>query len=84
MRRATTCLLVVAAFHIAAVAQAPVARGLSAAWSLDGRWSGVVGDEESGAIYTLRLTASRRFTQCISRHHEVIGRSKVICSEHIE
>ena len=62
MRRATTCLLVVAAFHIAAVAQAPVARGLSAAWSLDGRWSGVVGDEESGAIYTLRLTASRRLT----------------------
>ncbi len=52
MRLTTICLLVVAAFVTAA--QAPVARGLSLAWSLEGRWTGVVADEESGAIYTVK------------------------------
>jgi len=50
---ASICLLVIAAFHLVAAAQAPVARGLSLAWSLDGRWTGVASDEESGAIYSL-------------------------------
>jgi hypothetical protein len=51
MKRATVCLIVVAAFSHVTATQAPVVRELSLAWSLQGRWSGVVGDEQSGAIY---------------------------------
>jgi hypothetical protein len=52
MKRTTICLLVVAAFSRIATAQAPAARALSPVWSLAGSWTGVVGDEKSGAIYT--------------------------------
>ena len=45
------CLLVVAT---GMAAQVPATRGVSAAWSLPGRWSGVVGDETSGAMYAIR------------------------------
>jgi hypothetical protein len=53
MKRTIICLLVVAALHDTTSAHAPVARALSAAWSLPGRWTGVVGDERTGAIYTI-------------------------------
>jgi hypothetical protein len=55
MKRATVCLLVVAAFHHITVAQTPVAPDLMYAWSLDGRWTGVVGDEQSGLIYAIGI-----------------------------
>ena len=54
MRSITIGLLVVAACHHITTAQTAAVHELSAAWSLDGRWTGVVGDEKSGAIYALK------------------------------
>ena len=53
MKRTIVCLLVAAGLYETTNAQGPAARELSAAWSLAGPWTGVVGDENSGTIYTL-------------------------------
>jgi hypothetical protein len=52
MKRTTICLLT-AVFQQLAAAQAPIDRQLSPAWTLEGRWTGVAADAESGSIYTL-------------------------------
>jgi hypothetical protein len=53
MRTPTICLLVAAAFHSVTAAQTPVARALTVAWSLEGRWIGVASDERGGVIYAV-------------------------------
>jgi hypothetical protein len=53
MRTPAICLLVAAAFHAVTPAQTPVARALSVAWSLEGRWMGVASDESAGVIYAV-------------------------------
>jgi len=53
MKRTSIVLIAVAAFHFTAVAQNPVVRELSAAWSLPGPWSGVVSDEKDLVIYVI-------------------------------
>lgn len=56
MRRASICLLIAASQQLT-VAQAPVDRGLAAAWSLEGRWTGVAVDQQAGLIYTRRYAS---------------------------
>ena len=55
-----------AAFVHATVAQehgAPLA-GMEQAWSVEGRWSGVVGDEKTGAIYACGLDGKSSASMC--------------------
>jgi hypothetical protein len=53
MRTSTICLLVAAAFHAVTTAQTPVARALTMAWSLEGRWWGIASNESAGVIYAV-------------------------------
>src|SRR5262245_45677046 len=53
MRRITLLLLAAAAFHPLATPQPTVSGPLSAAWSLEGRWTGVATDEKTGVIHAL-------------------------------
>jgi len=53
MRRTTLLLLAAAAFQSVTAAQPAVSGLLTAAWSLDGRWSGVATDEKTGVIHAL-------------------------------
>jgi hypothetical protein len=53
MRRITLLLLAAAAFHPATAAQPAMSGPMTAAWSLDGQWTGVSADETTGVIHAL-------------------------------